>query len=150
MKFEGRLGFDHFDSNQLSNIEWSVDYPDGYFRNYDRRTTEINADFIGYFTKQFGDFNVNALAGANYRDYAYEINTIGADQLTVPGLYTVANAKGTAYTAQNHETRRSNSVYANLSLGWKISSMRISVCVTTGILPLRMHSSIRHLAVAGF
>lgn len=119
LKFEGRLGFDHFDSNQLSNIEWSIDYPDGYFRNYDRRTTEINADFIAYFNKQFGDLSVNALAGANYRDYAYEINTIGADQLTVPGLYTVANAKGTAYTAQNHETRRSNSVYANLSLGWK-------------------------------
>lgn len=119
LKFEGRLGFDHYDSNQLSNVEWSIDYPDGYFRDYDRRTTEINADFIAYFTKQFGDFNVNALAGANYRDYTYEIKTLGADELTVPGVYTVANAKGNAYTSENHNTRRSNSVYANLSLGWK-------------------------------
>ncbi|MDD6890971.1 MAG: SusC/RagA family TonB-linked outer membrane protein [Bacteroidales bacterium] len=119
LKFEGRLGFDHFDSNQFSNVEWSVDYPDGYFRDYDRRTTEINADFIAYFTKQFGDLNVNALAGANYRDYNYGIKIIGADELTVPGLYTVANAKGSAYNSQNHETRRSNSVYGNLSLGWK-------------------------------
>lgn len=119
LKFEGRLGFDHYDSNQLSNVEWSIDYPDGYFRDYDRRATETNADFIAYFTKQFGDFNVNALAGANYRDYTYEIKTLGADELTVPGVYTVANAKGNAYTSENHNTRRSNSVYANLSLGWK-------------------------------
>lgn len=119
LKFEGRLGFDHYDSNQLSNVEWSIDYPDGYFRDYDRRATETNADFIAYFTKQFDDFNVNALAGANYRDYTYEIKTLGADELTVPGVYTVANAKGNAYTSENHNTRRSNSVYANLSLGWK-------------------------------
>lgn len=119
LKFEGRLGFDHYDSNQFSNVEWSVDYPDGYFRDYDRRATEINADFLAYFTKQFGDLNINALAGANYRDYDYGLKIVGAEELTVPGLYTVANAKGSAYTLQNHETRRSNSVYANVSLGWK-------------------------------
>ncbi len=119
LKFEGRLGFDHFDSNQFSNIEWSVDYPDGYFRSYDRRTTEINADFIAYFNKKFGDFSVDAMAGANYRDYNYTIHTLGADELTVPGVYTVANVKGIAYSAMNHETRRSNSVYANFSFGWK-------------------------------
>ncbi|MDD2952188.1 MAG: SusC/RagA family TonB-linked outer membrane protein [Parabacteroides sp.] len=119
LKFEGRIGLDTYFSNQLSNVEWSVDYPDGYFRDYDRGTTEINADFIAYFNKQFGDFQVNALAGANYRDYKYYIKTIGADELTVPGLYTVANAKGSAIAEENHEARRSNSVYANASIGWK-------------------------------
>ena len=118
LKFEARLGFDHFDSNQFSNIEWSVDYPEGYFRNYDRRTTEINGDFIAYFNKNFGKLSVNALAGANYRDYNYEIKAVGADNLTVQGLYTVANAKGNPYVSQNHELRRSNSVYSNFSFGW--------------------------------
>ncbi len=119
LKFEGRVGLDTYFSSQLSNIEWSIDYPDGYFRDYDRRTTEVNADFIAYFNKQFGDFQVNALAGANYRDYDYFIKAIGADELTVPGLYTVANAKGSVYASENHETRRSNSVYANASIGWR-------------------------------
>ena len=118
LKFEARLGFDHFDSNQFSTIEWSVDYPDGYFRDYDRRTTEINGDFIAYFNKNFGKLSVNALAGANYRDYNYEIKSVGADELTVPGLYTVTNAKGNAITSQNHELRRSNSIYSNFSFGW--------------------------------
>ncbi|EJW91000.1 TonB-dependent receptor plug [gut metagenome] len=119
LKLEGRIGFDHFDSNQFSNVEWSIDYPDGYFRDYDRRTTEINADFLAYFNKQFGPLAINALAGANYRDYDYAIKSVGADELTVPGLYTVANAKGNPYVSQNHERRRSNSVYGNISLGWK-------------------------------
>lgn len=118
LKFEARLGFDHFDSNQFSTIEWSVDYPEGYFRDYDRRTTEINGDFIAYFNKNFGKLSVDALAGANYRDYNYELKYVGADALTVPGLYTVANAKGGAMSSQNHETRRSNSVYGNFSFGW--------------------------------
>ena len=118
LKFEARLGFDHFDSNQFSNIEWSVDYPEGYFRDYDRRTTEINGDFIAYFTKNFGKLSVNALAGANYRDYNYGFKAVGADNLTVQGLYTTANAKGSPYVSQNHETRRSNSVYGNFSFGW--------------------------------
>jgi len=119
LKFEGRIGMDHYDSNQLSNVEWSVDYPEGYFRDFSRNSTEVNADFLGYFTKTFGDWNVNALAGANYRDFDYSIKTIGADNLTVPGIYTVANVKGNPYTYENHNLRRSNSVYGNLSLGWK-------------------------------
>lgn len=118
LKFEGRIGYDHFDSNQRSIVEWSVDYPDGYFRDYDRRTTEANADFIAYFNKKFNLLDVNVMAGANYRDYNYGMNIQGADELTVPGLYTITNAKGTPYTYMNHETRRSNSVYANASLGW--------------------------------
>ena len=119
LKFEGRIGIDTFFSNQFSNVAWSVDYPDGYFRDYDRQTTEINGDFIAYLNKQFGDFQVNALAGANYRDYKYALKIMGAEELTVPELYTVANAKGSAYTNMNHENRRSNSVYANASIGWK-------------------------------
>jgi TonB-linked SusC/RagA family outer membrane protein len=119
LKFEGRIGLDYFGSNQLSRREADPDYPDGYFRDYSRGTTEINGDFIGYFNRQFGTLNVNALAGANYRDYSYHIKTIGGNALTVPGLYTVSNVPGAPYADENHELRRSNSVYANVSLGWK-------------------------------
>jgi outer membrane receptor protein involved in Fe transport len=119
LKFEGRLGIDHFNSDQLSKREKDPDYPDGYFRDYNRHTTEINADFIAYLNKQLGDFNINALAGANYRDYDYAIKTIGGNMLTVPGVYTVTNVVGSPLAEENHELRRSNSVYANASLGWK-------------------------------
>ncbi|MDH6356812.1 SusC/RagA family TonB-linked outer membrane protein [Parabacteroides sp. PF5-9] len=119
LKFEGRLGLDHNNNNQLSVRSWDTDYPQGYFRDFNRRTTEINADFIAYFNKQVEDFNINALAGANYRDYDYQISGIGGDNLTVPELYTVANVIGMPYTHMDHQLRRSNSVYANASIGWK-------------------------------
>jgi len=119
LKFEGRLGLDHFNSDQHSTVLWSVDYPEGFFRDFMRKSTEVNADFIAYFNKNVADFNISAIAGANYRDlYAYE-KRMGAPELVVPGLYTISNSKGSAYTYMQHETRRSNSVYANVSLGWK-------------------------------
>lgn len=122
LKFEARIGYDTFFSNQKSVILWSVDYPDGWYRDYDRRTTEINADFVGYFNKKFinNKFDVNVMAGANYRDYNYGIDAQGSQSagLVVPGVYTVANVIGSPYVYTDHNTRRSNSVYSNVSLGW--------------------------------
>jgi TonB-linked SusC/RagA family outer membrane protein len=119
LKFEGRIGIDYFGSDQLSTVLWNTDYPDGYFRDFNRHTTEVNADFIAYFNKSVGDFSISAIAGANYRDYNYALKAIGGDQLNVPGLYTVTNVIGVPYTAEDHSLRRSNSVYANASIGWK-------------------------------
>ncbi|MCC8096839.1 MAG: SusC/RagA family TonB-linked outer membrane protein [Tannerellaceae bacterium] len=119
LKFEGRLGLDHYASDQNSTVAWATDYPDGYFRNYVRNETEFNADFIAYYNQNFGDFSVNVLAGANYRDERYYQKTLGANDLVVPELYTVANALGNPYVAEAHRARRSNSVYANASLDWK-------------------------------
>lgn len=65
LKFEGRMGLDHYDSNQFSRILWNIDYPNGYFRSFDRSMTEFNADFIAYVNKNFGDWALNGLAGAN-------------------------------------------------------------------------------------
>ncbi|MDR2232582.1 MAG: SusC/RagA family TonB-linked outer membrane protein, partial [Tannerella sp.] len=119
LKFEGRIGIDQFNSRQLSVREESTDFPLGYFREYNRHTREINADFIAYFNKNFGDLNINALAGANYRDYEYGIKQTGGDELVVKGLYTASNVKGSPYVEENHELRRSNSVYGSVSFGWK-------------------------------
>jgi TonB-linked SusC/RagA family outer membrane protein len=119
LKFEGRIGIDAVSSDQLSRRERDPDYPEGYFRDFGRYTGETNADLIGYFNRHFGTINVNAIVGANYRDYAYHVKGIGGNALTVPGLYTVTNVSGNAFAEENHENRRSNSAYANISLGWK-------------------------------
>ncbi len=119
LKIEGRMGLDHYDSNQFSRILWSTDSPNGYFRNFDRAMTEFNADVIAYVNKNFGDWALNGLAGANHRDYQMAYMGTGADELTAEGVYTVANAHGTPYTLNDHEKRRSNSVYANASIGYK-------------------------------
>ncbi|MCC8198053.1 MAG: TonB-dependent receptor [Tannerellaceae bacterium] len=119
LKFEGRLGLDHFNSDQHSTVLWSVDYPDGFFRDYIRKLTEFNADFIAYFNKNVEDFNISAIAGGNYRNLASYEKRMGGQELVVPGLYTISNAKGSPYVYAQNLNRRSNSVYANVSLGWK-------------------------------
>lgn len=55
------------------------------FRSFDRSMTEFNADFIAYVNKNFGDWALNGLAGANYRDYQTAIMGTGADELTAEG-----------------------------------------------------------------
>lgn len=119
LKFEGRLGYDYYGTETMNVVAYNTDHVDGYFRHYNQNQTELNADFIAYFNKQFSDFSVNVLAGANYRNLNLARNTIGADKLTVPGLFTVSNIKGSPVTEMGHNWGRSNSVYAQGSVGYK-------------------------------
>jgi TonB-linked SusC/RagA family outer membrane protein len=126
IKIEGRLGLDYYDtkttqvetyrSNETMN---GNSWTGGWFRLNDTKNYEFNADVIASFTKQFGDFAVDALAGTNYRNLRYEASTIGADQLTVPDLFTISNVKGSPVTSMSHSWIRSNSAYASASIGWK-------------------------------
>jgi len=119
LKFEGRLGFDYYDTKQNSVVASSPDYLDGYFRLYNQTQSEINADFVGYFDKTFGDLSIDALAGANYRNVKWQSAGLGADALTIPELYTISNVKGSPVNSMDHSWIRSNSVYGQASFGYK-------------------------------
>ena len=118
LKFEGRLGFDYYGTKQNSVVAYSPDYANGYFRLNNQSQSEVNADFVGYFDKTFGDFSVDALAGANYRNLKWESSGLGADELTNPELYTISNVKGSAVNSMDHSWIRSNSVYGQASMGY--------------------------------
>ena len=118
LKFEGRLGYDYYNAETFSKTAYNTDYPTGFFDLRDQKQTEVNADFVAYFNKNVGDLNINMIAGANYRDVLWKYSRIYSDQLTVPELFTVANAESKTIE-MNHSHIRSNSVYGNLSLGYK-------------------------------
>lgn len=120
LKFEGRVGLDFYDTKSFERhyMDYS-DYPDGAFLQTAIKNTELNMDFLATFNKTFGDFNISAMAGANYRDVVWEKNVMGADALTVRGVYTMANKSGDAKTEMDHSHIRSNSVYASGSVGWR-------------------------------
>ncbi len=127
LKFEGRLGIDYYSTKTFPVVTYRSNevqagagaWDGGYFDLFDIKNYEVNADFIATYTKAFGDFNVDVLAGANYRDLKWESSTIGANQLTVPDLFTIANAKGSPVTAMDHSWIRSNSVYGSATVGYK-------------------------------
>lgn len=120
LKFEGRVGVDYYHAKSFERhyIDWG-DYPEGGFSQIKKTNTELNMDFIATFNKSFGDFNISAMAGANYRDVTWESEEIGAKALTILGIYTIANKQGDAVTTMDHSHIRSNSIYANASIGWR-------------------------------
>ena len=120
LKFEGRAGVDYYNSQSFERhyIDRS-DWTKGGFTQINTKNTELNLDFIASFNKTFGDFNITAMAGANYRDLSWEDARIGATALTIPGVYTIANKDGAAYNLMDHSHLRSNSVYGNASIGWR-------------------------------
>ena len=119
LKIEGRVGFDYYNSRMFERQYYNPDDPEGAFYSTDIAQTELNADLIASINKTFGDFNLTALVGANYRDAQYLYEQMGADALVVPGGYTIGGRSGDAATSMDHSHIRSNSVYGNFSLGFK-------------------------------
>ncbi|KGE13715.1 SusC/RagA family TonB-linked outer membrane protein [Sphingobacterium deserti] len=119
LKIEGRAGLDYYNAKTFERNYFNSAYPFGGFRNAKTDNSELNLDLIATFNKQMGDFNLMALAGANYRNLQWDRSMLGADALTVLGVYTIANKAGDAITEMDHSHIRSNSVYASGSLGWR-------------------------------
>lgn len=120
LKFEGRLGFDTYNMKTFERHYFDHgDFPEGGFDQRTYKNSELNLDFIASYNKVFGDFNVSAVAGANYRNVIYEYDRSGANALTVLGVYTLSNMTGTPIAEMDHSHIRSNSVYSTGSVGWK-------------------------------
>ncbi|MDR0794771.1 MAG: SusC/RagA family TonB-linked outer membrane protein, partial [Tannerella sp.] len=119
LTIEGRMGFDFFQTENIERVFFHWDFPEGKFDKRNTKNTELNLDLLATFNKQFGDFSLNATVGANYRDVVWSNSLIGASQLTVPGVYTIANKMGDALVEMDHSHIRSNSVFGAASIGWK-------------------------------
>ena len=119
LTIEGRLGFDYYQYENFERTYFHWDTPEGNFYQNNRKNTDLNLDLLATFNKNFGDVSVNAVVGANYRDVSSAFNRIGADQLTVLGIYTISNKVGDAVVQTDRTHLRTNSVYGSASLGWK-------------------------------
>jgi TonB-linked SusC/RagA family outer membrane protein len=91
----------------------------GQFNQTDIFTKEQNLDFLLNFDKTFGNIRIDGVAGANYRDNAYQNTYVAAADLTVPDLYTIANVKGTPTATMFDSRKRSNSVFASANASYK-------------------------------
>ena len=116
LKFEGRIGVDNYTSKSTEHVYYNADYVNGYFDQRVIASTEFNADFLAYFNKKWDKLSFDGVLGANYRDVVYSYDELECDGLTVLGVYTAANANPIA--TMDHSWIRSNSVYANASLGY--------------------------------
>ena len=125
---QGRVGLDFYashnnpvrysGSNETLLDASTATFSGGWFRLNQESRSEMNADLIVSFNKQFGKLSVDALAGANYRNMRFASDVLGADLLTVPNLFTISNVSGSPVTEMDHSWIRNNSVYGSASLGY--------------------------------
>lgn len=128
INIETRVGMDYFNAKQ-NPVQYSgsnetllnartASFHGGWFRLNNQNQMELNIDLIATYDKKFGNVSFNALAGTNYRNLRWEATTLGANRLTVPNLFTVANVQGSPVTGMDHSWIRTNSVYGSASVGY--------------------------------
>ena len=83
------------------------------------RRQETNSDFILTFDDDFGDFSINAQAGGVHRTNYYKYNFIGVNDVTINGLYNVANNASVNTNRSRIEEKEVNSLFGAVSLGYK-------------------------------
>ena len=116
LSLSGRAGLDFYNEYR-KNITQSGTVGNtnrgrgGQFNETQFYQKEVNADVALNFDKTFGDFRVDGLVGANYRNDLYKSMYMSASDLTVPDLYTISNVKGNPSVSNYTSEYETNSVY---------------------------------------
>ena len=117
----GRITMDSYDEFQEERIAvGSTDIPE--YSRYDRHFEEINYDLIANFDKNITkDLNLKALAGLNLRkSLNRSIYAITNGGLIVPGLYSIANSKGTVSApSESYNPREVFGLFGGATLTYK-------------------------------
>ncbi|WP_075342714.1 SusC/RagA family TonB-linked outer membrane protein [Tenacibaculum agarivorans] len=117
----GRIGID-----QSNDFRWSrrsigaVRNPNGMYRQQEIDFSEINADFLLTYKKDFGEnFSMSTSIGANRFDQEIKEDFLQGNGLSIPGLYNAQNINVTPVVRNNVFKKRINSVYAFTNVGYK-------------------------------
>lgn len=119
LNIQGRYGTDFYYERQYGwkAVGTRTSYQGEVYENVEYNKTE-NADLLLTYSKDAGDFSIQANAGANRQRNLYRLNGNLGSQLSIPGLYAVGR---TAVNTANLAVLESviNSVYASASVGYK-------------------------------
>ena len=117
----GRVTVDNYSEQQEERVAVGSQGVGSYSR-FERNFNEINYDLIATFDKNITeDFNVKALAGTNIRKNTIRsIFSATNGGLVVPGLYSLANSKGTiAAPSESFQPREVDGYFGGLTLGYR-------------------------------
>lgn len=98
----------------------TYNFPKGMYRQQDVVSREVNSDvLIKYKTKLSPDVNLNASAGGAMLRNTYSRNSMTADSLLYPGVFSFANAASTIITNPYKSKYAINSVYGLVAADYK-------------------------------
>ena len=90
------------------------------YKEISRQQYEVNHEFMAMYNDTFGDYTVGANLGANIMNRRYEYvygETVGG--LAIPLFYNLKNSVSQAAAYNLVRKKGTNSIFANVSLGWK-------------------------------
>ncbi len=104
----------------------------------DESNTEnlINNEFQFLINKNFGDFDLKAIAGINGYNRKTKAVSTGSSSIVVPDIYNVANRRGELGGGEGNTEERKYGYYADAQVGWKDRVF--------------LHSTVRHDASSRF
>ena len=94
---------------------------DSYYAKDNYLNTEINKEITLVMQKQLNeDFHLSGILGASRMDKKFQRMSGSTDGgLAVPGIYSLNNSTNQAFVSEYWSTKRINSLYANVTFGWK-------------------------------
>ncbi len=115
-----RTGIDYFTNLNTDRI--AAGDIDNHFGSYSESLfsfMEVNNDFLLSYNKTFSEnLNLNFNAGGNRMDQNYHRVFGAADELAVPGVYTLANSRVALRTSSFDRNKRINSLYFSGQVGF--------------------------------
>ena len=94
-------------------------HPKGYYGRQDIASNEINAQVLINYKNQVGDkFRYALMGGGNQMSYKLRNIMSSVDQLSIPGVYKLANGVHNPLVESRDSREKMNSLFGQLSLSW--------------------------------
>ncbi|WP_036602072.1 SusC/RagA family TonB-linked outer membrane protein [Olivibacter sitiensis] len=116
-----RSGLNMRQDRRESRRPWNTaNYAMGMYKQQDVFFFESNSDALLSYKDKIGEqFSINASLGGNLMNYQNKRNSATANGLTLPGVYTLANALDVPIANNLMENKKIHSVYGFVNLSWQ-------------------------------
>lgn len=116
-----RSGLNIRQDRRESRRPWNTaNYSMGMYKQQDVFFFESNSDaLLSYRDKMGEQFSISTSLGGNLMSYQNKRNNTTADGLTLPGVYTLANAMDVLIVNNVIENKQIHSVYGFVNLSWQ-------------------------------
>ena len=125
LTLRGRAGTDYYYENRKS-VVLALTYRatdgsglNGTFNETNIMGSETNYDLLAIFDKKFGDIRIDGTFGGNLMNSKLDRKNILANDLVVPDLFTIGNAKGVQGVNQFESTKETQSVFGSVNTSYK-------------------------------
>jgi TonB-linked SusC/RagA family outer membrane protein len=121
LSLQARTQVDYSDELRERRRAFSTQrYPFGSYRRETVKSMERNTDLLLQFNKNLSEsISLNATLGGNQRVNTFDYLDISANQLTVPGVFSLNNARVPLEYGQNVSERKVNSIFGQAQVGFR-------------------------------